>query len=324
LETSAALVAVNPVFLFLEVAASVLFVGAAVAALRRGRLPFLELISAAAFGLLLEEGDQLIFQTYHYSEDWVLVLDRAPVVIGLTWALLIAGAMRITDALGVRRWTAPFVDAVLVIMLDLAFDAVAIRMGMWTWVGIGPDQGWFGVPAGNFYAWLFVTLGFSLLSRWLRDASVRWPNLEWLQLGVPIPAFAILLTSIVPFALIMEATGAEPGGGLWLFALVLAVFVAIAALGTFGPGRLAPDGQATAIVDLRLAFFTRFSMHGFFLLALVVNGWAAEFPVLLVTSVVLFAADVAISRLVDQRRTAAAARTVGGGLASAPARVADS
>ena len=292
----------NPVFLFLEVAATVLFVGAAAAALRRGRLPFLELISAAAFGLLLEEGDQLIFQTYHYSPDWVLVLDRAPLVIGLTWALLIAGAMRITDALGVRRWTAPFVDAVLVIMLDLAFDAVAIRMGMWTWVGIEPDQGWFGVPAGNFYAWLFVTLGFSLLSRWIRDFSVRHPSLEWLQLGVPVPAFAILITSIIPFAVIMELTGAEPGGGLWLFGLTLAVFVAIALFGIFGPERQAPDGQANAIVDLRLAFFTRFSMHGFFLLALVLMGLATQLPVLLLTSVVLFAADVALSRLVEQRR----------------------
>ena len=314
----------NPVFLFLEVAASLLFVGAAIAALRRGRLPFLELISAAAFGLLLEEGDQLIFQTYHYSPDWVLVLDRAPVVIGLTWALLIAGAMRITDALGVRRWTAPFVDAVLVIMLDLAFDAVAIRMGMWTWVGVDLDQGWFGVPAGNFYAWLFVTLGFSLLSRWLRDVAASRHQLEWLQLGVPIPAFAILLTSIIPFAMIMELTNAEPGGGLWLFGLTLIVFVAIAGVGTFGSGRQAPDGQAAAIVDLRLAFFTRFSMHGFFLVALLVMGLATAEPVLLLTSVALLVADIGVSRLVDQRRDQAAAQAVSDGpLAAVPARVRD-
>jgi hypothetical protein len=302
-------VAINPVFLFLEVAASVLFVGAAVAALRRGRLPFLELISAAAFGLLLEEGDQLIFQTYHYSEDWVLVLDRAPIVIGLTWALLIAGAMRITDALGVRRWTAPFVDAVLVIMLDLAFDAVAIRMGMWTWVGIGPEQGWFGVPAGNFYAWLFVTLGFSLLSRWLRDRAAGRPRLEWLQLLVPIPAFVVLIASIVPFAIILDRVGAEPGGGLWLFGLTLAAFLAISWRGTFGPGRLRPDGQASAIVDLRLAFFTRFSMHGFFLVALLLMGLASELPMLLVTSVALLVADIGVSRLVEQRRGEAATAT---------------
>lgn len=312
----------NPVFLFLEVAAFLLFVGAALAALRRGRLPFLELLSAAAFGLLLEEGDQLIFQTYHYSPDWMLVLDRAPLVIGLTWALLIAGAMRITDALGVRRWTAPFVDAVLVIMLDLAIEAVAIRMGMWTWVGVSLDQGWFGVPAGNFYAWLFVTLGFSFLSRWLRDRAVRWPRVEWLQLGVPIPAFAILITSIIPFAAIQERTGAEPGGGLWLFGLTLAVFVAISLLGVFGPGRLAPDGRANRIVDLGLAFFTRFSMHGFFLASLLVMGLATQLPVLLLTSLVLVAADAWLSRLVGQRRALVrreSTSTSPGPLAPAPA-----
>ncbi|MEX1155915.1 MAG: carotenoid biosynthesis protein, partial [Chloroflexota bacterium] len=125
----------HPTYLLMEVSASIFFVGAAIAALRRGRLPFLELISAAAFGILLEVADQLILGTYHYSSDWILNIDRAPVVIGLTWALIIAGAMRLTDALGVRRRYAPFVDAVLAISLDLAFDAIAIRMGLWTWRG---------------------------------------------------------------------------------------------------------------------------------------------------------------------------------------------
>ena len=62
----------NPLYVVLELGATTFFVIAAVFALRRGRLPFLELISAAAFGILLEEGDQLIFETYHYSPDWLL------------------------------------------------------------------------------------------------------------------------------------------------------------------------------------------------------------------------------------------------------------
>src|SRR5688572_4764995 len=114
----------NPVFDVLEIGAAALFVAAAWLAARRGRLPVLELLSAAAFGMLLEQGNQIIFETYEYSPDFVLAIDRAPVVIGLTWALIIAGAMRITDALGVRRRYAPVVDSVLAISLDLAFDAV--------------------------------------------------------------------------------------------------------------------------------------------------------------------------------------------------------
>src|SRR5919106_3840044 len=201
----------NPLYVVVELGAGGLFVAAAWTALRRGRLPFLELISAAAFGLLLEEGDQLIFETYEYSTEFLLAIDRAPLAIGLTWALIIAGAMRITDALGVRRRYAPVVDSVLAIMLDLAFDAVAIRMGLWTWRDVGLDQGWFGVPAGNFYSWLFVTLGFSLVTRALRDHARNRPGREWLQLAVPLPAFAILISSIVPFALVKPLVDPQPG-----------------------------------------------------------------------------------------------------------------
>ena len=182
----------NPLYLLLEIGAATFFVLAAWLAMRRGRLPFLELISAATFGLLLEEGDQLIFETYHYADAWVLSIDRAPLVIGLTWALIIAGAMRITDALGVRRRWAPFVDSVLAIMLDLAFDAVAIRMGLWTWRGVPATDGWFGVPAGNFYAWLFVTWAFSFFTRWLRDASTARRALRMAPAGGADPRLRAL------------------------------------------------------------------------------------------------------------------------------------
>jgi hypothetical protein len=286
--------------------ATLFFIGAAWAALRRGRLPFLELISAAAFGILLEEGDQLIFETYHYSPDWVLMIDRAPVAIGLTWALIIAGAMRLTDALGVRRRYAPFVDAVLAISLDLAFDAVAIRMGLWTWVDIGPTDGWFGVPAGNFYAWLFVTLGFSAVTRWIRDAAAARPALEWLQLAVPLPAFGLLLAGLLPFIWIKPIFDSAPGGGLWLFAITLVIFCAVAAWGVWGPDRIAPDGERAAILDLRLAIATRVAIHLLFLGALLYLGLATELPVLLLVALAMLAAEWPLAVLVRSRLEPAA------------------
>jgi hypothetical protein len=312
----------NPLYLLLEVSAATFFIGSALAALRRGRLPFLELISAAAFGILLEEGDQLVFQTYHYATDWILTVDRAPVVIGLTWALIIAGAMRLTDALGVRRRYAPFVDAVLAISLDLAFDAIAIRMGLWTWHGIGASEGWFGVPAGNFYAWLFVTLSFSVMTRWLRDRAAGRPALEWLQLAVPGPAWILLLAGLVPFSFLRPIVDPNPGGGLWLFGVAMAGFLAISAWGVWGPDRGRSDGERLAIVELSLALGTRVAIEGFFLAALLVMGGATEFPVLLAVAVLLLAAEWPLGRLVHARHTRAhaSARQAVSGADPAPAQ----
>lgn len=295
----------NPLYLLIEVSASLFFIGAALAALRRGRLPFLELISAAAFGILLEEGDQLVFETYHYSPDWILTIDRAPVVIGLTWALIIAGAMRLTDALGVRRRYAPFVDAVLAISLDLAFDAIAIRMGLWTWRGIGPTDGWFGVPAGNFYSWLIVILAFSSLTRWLRDAAARRRALEWLQLAVPLPAFGLLLAGIVPFAILHPILDPRPGGGMAIFLVVLAAFAAVSGWAIWGPDRIRSGGERLAILELGLALGTRVAIHGFFITALVLIGAAWNVPVLLGAALILLAVEWPLGRLVQARHAAA-------------------
>ena len=293
----------DPLYLILELGAACFFAWAAVAALKRGRLPFLELISAATFGILLEEGDQLIFETYHYSPHFLLTIDRAPIVIGLTWALIIAGAMRITDALGVRRRYAPFVDAILAISLDLAFDAIAIRVGLWTWRGIGPNDGWYGVPAGNFNAWLWVTLAFSLMSRWLRDGAVGHPRREWLQLLVPIPAYLILLVGMMPFAYLRPVLDPQPGGGLEIFLVSLAVFGAVAAFGVWGPGRASADGERSAMLDLRVAFTSRIAIHTFFLTALVLLGLVPRVPMLLAVALVLLALELPLSRLVRARRT---------------------
>jgi hypothetical protein len=298
----------NPLYVLLELGATAFFLVAAVFALRRGRLPFLELVSAAAFGLLLEEGDQLIFETYEYSPDFFLAIDRAPIVIGLSWALIIAGAMRITDALGVRRRYAPVVDSVLALMLDLAFDAVAIRMGLWTWRDVGLADGWFGVPAGNFYSWLFVTLGFSFITRHLRDVARGRPALEWLQLLVPIPAFVFLVACIIPFALAKPFVDPAPGGGLAMFVVTFAAFLAVAGWGVFGPDRGHPDGASVAIVDLRVAFVIRLAIHGFFLGALVWLGLAQREPMLLVISLTLLSAEAPLALLTERRHATAVPR----------------
>lgn len=292
----------NPVFLLLEIGAAVFFVIAGWLALRRGRLPFLELASAATFGLLLEQANQVLYETYEYSPNFVLVLDRSPIAIGLTWALIIAGAMRITDALGVRRRYAPVVDSLLAISLDLAFDAVAIRMGLWTWRELGPEHGWFGVPAGNFYSWLFVTAGFTFFTRLLREAALRRQALEWLQPLVPVPAFVVLTAAIGAFAFVKPMVDPTPGGGMSMFWIVLGTFAAVGAWAIWGPDRGTPDGAGEAILDLRLAFATRLAIHLVFLTALLWLGLAVTEPMVLVVALLMLAAELPLGLLVGSRR----------------------
>jgi hypothetical protein len=309
----------NPLYVLLEIAAGSLFAFAAWTALRRGRLPFLQLASAAGFGLLLEEGDQLIFETYHYNPDFVLALDRAPVAIGLTWALILIGAMRLTDALGVRRRYAPFVDSVLAISLDLAFDAVAIRMGLWTWRDTPLTEAWFGVPAGNFYTWLIIVFGFTLLSRWLADEARTRPSLDWFQLGVPVPAFAIVLTGLIPFILLKPTVDPSPGGGMVMFVVTLAGFVGLAAYGVWMPERGLTARTPPPIDEVRLALAVRLAIHGFFLAALLVIGLAVQHPVLLVISTSLLLAELPLARLVAFRQARAEATPALEAAAGAPA-----
>jgi carotenoid biosynthesis protein len=216
--------------------------------------------------------------------------------------LIIAGAMRITDALGVRRRYAPFVDAILAISLDLAFDAIAIRIGLWTWRGIGPNEGWFGVPAGNFNAWLWVTLAFSLMSRWLRDGAAGHPRREWLQLLVPIPAYVILLVGMMPFAYLRPILDPEPGGGLGIFLVSLVIFSAVAAYGVWGPDRAPANGELSAMLDLRVAFSSRVAIHCFFLTALVLLGLVPRVPMLLGVALLLLGLELPLARLVRSRR----------------------
>jgi hypothetical protein len=185
-------------------------------------------------------------------------------------------------------------------------------MGLWTWIGVDASMGWFGVPWGNFYAWLFVTAGFSLVTRWLREAARSRAAWEWLQLLVPIPAFGLLLIGLAPFIALKPLGDSAPGGGGALFLVTLAAFAAVAAWAVFGPDRGRPDGERVAILDLRLATGTRIAIHIFFLVSLLSLGLALELPLLLVAAIVLLAAELPLARLVRRRHARAAAETSDG------------
>lgn len=250
------------VYLSLEIATLVLFALTVTHARRRGRAALAELLTAAVFGIVLEWGDMLLFETYHYSPTFFLNLGPVPIIIGLCWAMIIYGAMQYSDQLGIVAWAAPFADALWAILLDLAFDAVAIRLGFWTW-NIPLTDGYFGVPAGNFNAWLYVALGFSAWTRWARARGNR--RIVW-QLLAPFAAFAILLAGIFWFDLLVWTLYPPSSGdrGMLIFVLTLVAFSVLVGWSIRRYGLHRGHG-----IDPLLTI-TRWSMHGYFVLWLLV------------------------------------------------------
>jgi Carotenoid biosynthesis protein len=269
-----------------EVVMLILFVLSARFAYRTGgRRRLVELLSAVPFGLLLEQGDITIFGSYAYNQGFFIKLGSVPVAIALAWAMIITSSMFMSDRLGISPRLAPFVDAVLAILLDLSLDAIAIRQGLWHW-NIPLHAGFFGVPAGNFYGWLFVAFGFSAWTRWVRaHAGARSAWLQWL---VPVPAYLTLLLALVPFILLQQRFFGGPTGGYPTFVVTLALFVVVAGYATrTAEGRLPRPWQ--------MPLLPRLMIHGYFLSAGILLGIFQQLPVLLAISLGMVVIELSLA-----------------------------
>lgn len=168
----------NAVYLLSEMGIALLFtlcLAFAAVAARHNRGRDLSLVlSAALFAALFENLNVLQVHgrgSYSYNADFHVFIGQVPLFVILSWAVILWTAMQISDAAPLRTRHKIVCDAVLAVLLDLAFDATAIRHGFWSWHGVGFDQAWFGVPAGNFFGWLYVALTFSFCSRTLNSLT---------------------------------------------------------------------------------------------------------------------------------------------------------
>jgi len=290
-------------FGLVEVVMLVLFALSARFAYRTGgRQRLIELLSAVPFGLLLEQGDIRIFGSYAYSQGFFLKLGSVPVAIALAWAMIITSSMFMSDRLRIPPRIAPFADAVFAILLDLSLDAIAIRQGLWHW-NIPLNTGFFGVPAGNYYGWLFVAFGFSAWTRWLRGRVATGSISGWLQLFIPIPAYLTLLLALVPFIVLQQLFFGGPTGGFPPFLFALALFVLLT-------GRSIAGGQGGLGSPLAMPLLPRLLMHGYFITAGIALGIFQELPVLLAMSLGMVVIELSLGRaaqrrLIRDRRSAA-------------------
>jgi hypothetical protein len=239
---------------------------------KQGTPDVMKLLAGGLFGIFLELATIRQLNAYHYGQFLVMVLD-VPLCIGLAWGAIIYAVIEFTDSSSLPFWKRPVLDGLLALNIDLALDAVAIRLGFWNW-GQGLQFQYFGVPYANFWAWFWVVFSFSLGYRLFANRANRIGT--WLS---PIMALVIGLAGVLSTnALIVYVIPAD----LYNFSVALALVSAMAIFLTSRPRfYLRPVAS--------LAFWVPFLSHAYLLIAGLVSGVILDPPVLLVVSILMFA-----------------------------------
>jgi hypothetical protein len=168
-----------------------------------GRENLLRLAAGVLFGLMLELATIRQLDAYEYGEFIIMVLD-VPLCIGVAWSCILYSGMEFTDASSLPYWMRPVLDGLLALNIDLALDAIAIRLGFWDW-GQGLEFQYAGVPYANFWAWFWVifffSFGYRLLARRADWIGVWLSPLLAIIVGLAgVLATNALMANVIPFA----------------------------------------------------------------------------------------------------------------------------
>lgn len=151
----------NPYFFIFESGAIIGLIS--ILCRERKNRQMVEIVSLAFFyGMILEALNiYMSKEIYVYSSAFFLEIAGVPIAIGAGWAVVYYLASYIARQFDLSWWQSPFLISLIALLYDLSMDAVAIRLGFWSW-RIPLDQEWFGVPYDNFFGWLAVVWTFSL------------------------------------------------------------------------------------------------------------------------------------------------------------------
>ncbi len=254
-----------------EILVYLLFILCLLHARQRGSAAVWQLLAGIAYGLLLEWATIQQLNAYQYDR-FLLMLGDLPVAVGVAWGVIIYSVMLVSQSSNLPEWAQPVLDGMLALNIDLAMDAVAIRLGMWDW-GLGFKQQYFGVPYVNFWAWFWVVFSFSLGLRGLRHAQSQVVR-RW------APAGAIVIGLVGITGMNTFITGITSSNG-HLATILVALGVALSLLLWLRP-KFSQNSLPYP------AFWVPFCFHAYFLAAGILSGALFRPPFLLAISLAMF------------------------------------
>ena len=238
-----------------------------------------DLLLATIYGWLLEALDLRIFGTYHYERATWWWIGAVPLYIPLLWSVIVHASMALSDRAALPEWARPWLDGLLAVLIDVAIDAIAIRVGLWRWQ-IPLTEGWFGVPAGNLCAWMWVAAWYSGVTRFVRHRVWHRREPRWHRGLIPLVAYTGLFGSLYTIGLAMRLLAIEtPNERLWAFAAHVAGFSGLVA---------SAHGRAQVLAQRRVLpmslMASRWAIHGSFACVLWASGAWKTAPLLIIVS----------------------------------------
>jgi hypothetical protein len=244
-----------------------------------------ELFFSLFYGVLLEWMTLQQLEAYQYGR-FVFMFDGAPLSIGLGWAVIIYSGMEFVKYLDMPTYARPFLVGFLALNVDLAMDAIAIRMGFWNWI-IPIDSEWFGVPWGNFWAWYIVVVSFSgliyLFHAWGwpfdKNGFKRWGYVPLALIG------SVMMVGLTNFVYASVFVRTELMGA---FSMVILIWLGIVMVFSARPAIIPLKRLDWVVFAVPLGFHLYFNTMGF------TQSFYAELPILAVIGLIMLASGLAV------------------------------
>lgn len=234
------------------------------------------LATGVVYGVVLEQLVIIRFERYHYNmTDALLVVGDVPLVIGFGWAAIIYSGYHVALRFDISRRARPLFVALFALHIDLAIDAVAIRVPFWTWT---PPGVWLGVPLGNFVGWFLVAALFTAAWDGLRERVPVWSLLGVGTLVLAVAGLVVLLEG-------WEAVATTLVRKVAVLGTVLVLSVAF----------VVREGVDAEPVDPLVAAVP-FLYHGFYLAVAVALGMYRSQPLVVVVGLAMVAVSLAVHR----------------------------